>query len=183
MLHPIWLVFIVFIFLVLNWLFAMTSKTSAQSSLIKADANDIHHSDSPSNVLVTSLLTGDNYGSWNRAMSVALRVNSKLGFVDGLLQFLKTKMLFSTEKYVMIWNEVGFSTPSRLGSIQVSYMLKLQQKFGQILRSFFTIQCSKDLPVKIVNLLSQARRNVSFLILDSTQIPMGRTGIHYLHHS
>ena len=45
----------------------------------------IHHSDSPSTILVTPLLTGDNYGSWNRAITMALRAKNKLGFVNGSL--------------------------------------------------------------------------------------------------
>ena len=45
----------------------------------------IHHSDSPSTVLVTPLLTGDNYGSWSRAITIALRAKNKLGFVDGCI--------------------------------------------------------------------------------------------------
>src|SRR4051812_37073799 len=45
----------------------------------------MHHSDNPSVMLVTPLLSGDNYGSWSRAVTMALRAKSKLGFVDGSL--------------------------------------------------------------------------------------------------
>lgn len=45
----------------------------------------IHHSDSPSTILVTPLLTGDNYGTWNRAITMALRAKNKVGFVNGSL--------------------------------------------------------------------------------------------------
>lgn len=40
-----------------------------------------HHSDSPSTVLVIPLLTGDNYGSWSRSVTMALSAKNKLGFL------------------------------------------------------------------------------------------------------
>ena len=43
----------------------------------------LHHSDSPGLVLVSQQLTGDNYSSWNRVMTIALSVKNKLGFIDG----------------------------------------------------------------------------------------------------
>ncbi|XP_058215717.1 uncharacterized protein LOC131326844 [Rhododendron vialii] len=46
----------------------------------------IPHSDSPTAVLVTPLLSGDNYGTWLRAMTMALRAKNKLGFVDGSIE-------------------------------------------------------------------------------------------------
>ncbi|KAK6157858.1 hypothetical protein DH2020_012106 [Rehmannia glutinosa] len=46
----------------------------------------LHHSDNPGLVLVSQLLTGDNYASWSRAMQIALSVKNKLGFIDGSLQ-------------------------------------------------------------------------------------------------
>jgi hypothetical protein len=45
----------------------------------------IHHSDNPATVLVTPLLTVDNYGSWSRAVTMTLRAKNKFGFVDGTL--------------------------------------------------------------------------------------------------
>ncbi|PNX70846.1 hypothetical protein L195_g057802, partial [Trifolium pratense] len=43
----------------------------------------IHHSDHPGLVLVSHLLTEENYLSWRRAMTIALRAKNKFGFVDG----------------------------------------------------------------------------------------------------
>ena len=43
----------------------------------------LHHSDGPGLVLVSQLLTGDNYPSWNKSMVIGLSVKNKLGFVDG----------------------------------------------------------------------------------------------------
>ena len=42
-----------------------------------------HHSDSPGLILVSQPLTGDNYSSWSRAMTIALSVKNKLGFIEG----------------------------------------------------------------------------------------------------
>lgn len=59
--------------------------SSNVSSVTKTDPYSIHYSDSPSTILVTPLLTGDNYRSWSHAITIALRAKSKLGFVDGSL--------------------------------------------------------------------------------------------------
>ena len=66
----------------------VTATINPQASitpLISSNAYSIHHSDSPSTVLVTPLLTGDNYGPWCRAITMALRAKSKYCFVDGSL--------------------------------------------------------------------------------------------------
>ena len=46
----------------------------------------LHHSNGPGTVLVSQVLTGENYASWSRAMTIALSVNNKLGFVDGSIR-------------------------------------------------------------------------------------------------
>lgn len=43
----------------------------------------LHHSDHPGVVLVSQLLTEENYSTWSRAMIMALRAKNKLGLVDG----------------------------------------------------------------------------------------------------
>ncbi|KAK8953942.1 hypothetical protein KSP39_PZI002030 [Platanthera zijinensis] len=43
----------------------------------------LHPSDNPGSVLVSQILKGDNYSSWNRAMKMALIGKNKFGFVDG----------------------------------------------------------------------------------------------------
>ena len=43
----------------------------------------LHHGESPGAILVTQLLTEDNYPNWARAMLMALDAKSKLCFVDG----------------------------------------------------------------------------------------------------
>lgn len=43
----------------------------------------VHHSDSPTAILVSPLLSGDNYSTWLRSFSRALEAKNKIGFVDG----------------------------------------------------------------------------------------------------
>lgn len=46
----------------------------------------LHHSGSFGLKLVSQSLTGDNYASWSRAMTIALSVQNKLGFIDGSIE-------------------------------------------------------------------------------------------------
>ena len=63
-----------------------SSSSNAQTgkSMIDDPLNSFffHHSDSPGLVLVSQQLTGDNYASQSRAMTIALSVKNKLGFID-----------------------------------------------------------------------------------------------------
>ncbi|KAG5526144.1 hypothetical protein RHGRI_032430 [Rhododendron griersonianum] len=64
-------------------------KDKDPSSIVVLGSDDpyfIHHSDNPTAVLVSPLLSGDNYGTWLRAMTMALRAKNKLGFVDGSIE-------------------------------------------------------------------------------------------------
>nr|CAD1817794.1 unnamed protein product [Ananas comosus var. bracteatus] len=45
----------------------------------------LNPSDSPGNTLLLCLLNGDNYATWARAMTNALRAKNKYGFVDGTI--------------------------------------------------------------------------------------------------
>ena len=46
----------------------------------------LHALDSPGSNLVSMVLTGDNYNSWSRAMTIALSAKNKMGFVTGDIQ-------------------------------------------------------------------------------------------------
>ena len=45
----------------------------------------LHRGDSPGAMIVSTLLNGDNYNSWKRAMMMALSAKNKLDFVNGAL--------------------------------------------------------------------------------------------------
>ena len=65
-----------------------SSKQVANLNKQEDDVFLVYPSDSPTTVLVSPLLTGDNYGTWVRAMTMALRAKNKLGFVDGTISKL-----------------------------------------------------------------------------------------------
>lgn len=62
---------------------------SPSSSLISSEASQspyfLHHSDTSNLVLVSELLTDENYITWSRSMLLALSIRNKLGFIDGTL--------------------------------------------------------------------------------------------------
>ena len=69
-----------------------TSRTSSSQSIAHRELSPmedprspffLHHGDTPGAILVTQLLTEDNYPNWARAMRMALDAKSKLGIVDG----------------------------------------------------------------------------------------------------
>ena len=63
----------------------VTKSHDSSDSTNSQDPFYIHHSDSPSAVLVSPSLSGDNYGTWVRAITMALRAKNKLGLVDGTI--------------------------------------------------------------------------------------------------
>jgi hypothetical protein len=70
----------------------MSNTTSqAASSFTSPSIQDIsspyflHSADHPGAILVSTLLNGDNYPTWKRAMKMALNAKNKLVFVNGSL--------------------------------------------------------------------------------------------------
>ncbi|KAA8529961.1 hypothetical protein F0562_034435 [Nyssa sinensis] len=59
---------------------------STSSVVLGDDPFSIHHFDNPTVVLVLPPLNGDNYGSWLRVVTMALRAKNKIGFVDDSIQ-------------------------------------------------------------------------------------------------
>jgi hypothetical protein len=62
----------------------MASSSSPPTSTVSSPYT-LHPSDSPSLVLVSGLLTGDNFPKWQKAMTRALNAKNKLSFVYGSL--------------------------------------------------------------------------------------------------
>ncbi|KAB5512286.1 hypothetical protein DKX38_029314 [Salix brachista] len=69
-----------------------SASASANSSSLVSSIDDfsspyyLHHGDSPGFVLLSQPLTGDNYNTWSRSMTMALTAKNKFAFVDGSLQ-------------------------------------------------------------------------------------------------
>ncbi|KAA8549575.1 hypothetical protein F0562_001407 [Nyssa sinensis] len=59
---------------------------STLSVVLSDDPFSINHSDNPTIVLVSPPLNRDNYGSWRRAITMALRAKNKIGIVDGFIE-------------------------------------------------------------------------------------------------
>ncbi|KAE8688286.1 hypothetical protein F3Y22_tig00110988pilonHSYRG00245 [Hibiscus syriacus] len=67
----------------------------------------LHQSDNPSMILVSQLLSNDNFHSWKRSMMIALSAKNKLGFIDGSFQAPDSSMqgsstvteAFTSEQY------------------------------------------------------------------------------------
>lgn len=61
----------------------MSGESSQNSNVSSDDPYFLHHSDNPDTLLVNQQLTGENYASWSRSMTIALSVKNKLDFVTG----------------------------------------------------------------------------------------------------
>jgi hypothetical protein len=60
-----------------------------------------HHGNSPRAILVSQQLTGNNYGSWKRAMIMALTAKNKKGFINGSLP--KPSDVFESDPLGFAW--------------------------------------------------------------------------------
>lgn len=61
----------------------------------------LHHRGSPSTVLVSQPLIGENYPAWARSIRKALLAKNKLGFVDGSLTL--SSPLLTTLSSIQAW--------------------------------------------------------------------------------
>ncbi|XP_041011279.1 uncharacterized protein LOC121255050 [Juglans microcarpa x Juglans regia] len=66
---------------------ASSSSSSSSSSVLEDSSSPFHlqNGDSPGSILVSNLLTGDNYNSWCRSMEMALKAKNKIGFINGAI--------------------------------------------------------------------------------------------------
>ncbi|XP_022036772.1 uncharacterized protein LOC110939518 [Helianthus annuus] len=63
----------------------MSVSNSNSSSIDSSNPLYLHPSDHPGMILVSKQFDGSGFGSWKRAMSIALSVKNKFGFVDGTI--------------------------------------------------------------------------------------------------
>jgi hypothetical protein len=61
-----------------------------------------HHLDHPGLILISKPLNGDNYSTWERAMTLALNSKNKLGFVNGSIKALSEEI--NREEYAA-WSQ------------------------------------------------------------------------------
>lgn len=112
--------------------------TSAQSSSQNSDSIGssngpyfLHHSDSPGTVLVLQILTGENYGAWSRAMTIALFVKNKIDFIEGTIP----QPLATDVDRFKSWN--------RSNNIVISWILNSISK--EITASVIYLKTAKDI--------------------------------------
>ena len=63
----------------------------------------LHSGDHPSLALISHLLNGSNYNTWNHAMWMALNAKNKLGFVYGLISQSTVGMWSLCNSMVTSW--------------------------------------------------------------------------------
>ncbi|KAI9165064.1 hypothetical protein LWI28_006873 [Acer negundo] len=101
------------------------------STLIKTNAYTTHHSDSPSIILVTPLLSGDNYGPWNRAVTMALRAK--------ISSEIRPSILYA-ETAAQIWMDLKdrFSQSNALKIYQLKQSISALKQEGLSVSLYFT---------------------------------------------
>jgi hypothetical protein len=77
----------------------MDSKSSSISIDDSSSPYYIHHGDSLGLILVSQLLNGENYHTWNRSMILVLTAKNKAGFIDGSL----VKPVGATKAVLLAW--------------------------------------------------------------------------------
>ncbi|XP_024030943.1 uncharacterized protein LOC112094408 [Morus notabilis] len=166
-----------------------TLRFGNSSTLISKSAIDdpfnpyyLHHSDSTCLVLVSQLLTGDNYASESRAMLIALSVKNKLGFIDGSiskpggndLNLLNSWIRNNNMAISWILNSVSKEISASIIFSESGYEIwldledRFQQSNGprifQLRRELVTITRIKTLGVKELNSYYQIEYIMSFLM-------------------
>ncbi|CAA0841724.1 Unknown protein, partial [Striga hermonthica] len=94
------------------------------------DPLSLHRSDHPGMMLVTTQLNGSNYLHWSRAVKLALRAKSKLGFIYGTIEEPEP----NTEEYELF---------QKVESMVISWLLNSISR--DIVEAFIYVKSSKEL--------------------------------------
>ncbi|KAJ6814428.1 uncharacterized protein M6B38_140055 [Iris pallida] len=154
----------------------MVSEHTVDSSIdSQGSSNDpffVHHSDSSTAILVSPPLSGDNYGTWLRSISRALRAKNKFGFVDGTIQIPTD----SNEK----------SKWSRCDDLVASWILNsvTQEIRGSILYADTALEIWKDLSDRYSQSnapkIYQLKQSISSLKQENTTVSIYYTSLKSL---
>ena len=82
-------ILLIYVFFSLTIMSSSLNPISETSNSLITDASSpyfLHSSDHPGAILVSNVLTGDNYSTWKRSMKMVLNAKNKLGFIDGSIQ-------------------------------------------------------------------------------------------------
>lgn len=93
----------------------------------------LHPSEGPRIVLVSQLLTGNNYTAWSRAFTVAITIKKNSVFLMAPSQHPQIHLLFSKMRGfgTTIWFFVGYTIQSRRIFKRVSSTPLQQRRFGK----------------------------------------------------
>ncbi|XP_024978970.1 cysteine-rich receptor-like protein kinase 42 [Cynara cardunculus var. scolymus] len=118
--------------------FSFLSITMSNDTLVsnaKTEPYGIHHSDSPSTILVSPLLTQENYGSWSRAITMALGAKTSWVSLMVLFQLKEKEEIHYCERCNDLGHCDNFSTIRRqillmtpFPSIQLIYNMVCQEE-------------------------------------------------------
>ena len=106
-----------------------SSTSSEQDPALVEDMSNplyLHHVESPRAMLVSEVLTGENYHAWARSMKKALIAKNKFGFVDGTItlssSFIKTPAAINTWIYCdnMVGSWLNKAVPPQI-KISITY--------------------------------------------------------------
>ncbi|GKU93721.1 hypothetical protein SLEP1_g7289 [Rubroshorea leprosula] len=121
----------------------------------------LHPSDDPGRILVTTLLNGDNYHTWRRAMQNALYAKNKIGFVDGTLEKSETtspqyKAWMKCNSMVLSWI---LNTITKELQDSVAYAEAAKEIWNELLERFTQGNASRvhELKLELATLTQQTR--------------------------
>ncbi|XP_057975438.1 uncharacterized protein LOC131162849 [Malania oleifera] len=63
----------------------MSTSSISMNNTIEENPYHLQSGDSPGIMLVSNVLTGENYHTWSRSMMMALKAKNKIGFVNGTI--------------------------------------------------------------------------------------------------
>ncbi|XP_042974688.1 uncharacterized protein LOC122306322 [Carya illinoinensis] len=114
------------------------AESSVSSNTDDSSPFQLQNGDSPGSILVSNLLTGDNYNSWRRSMEMALKAKNKLGFVNGsIIQPHETDSTYSKwdrcNSMVLLW--ILNSVSCEIGEIVV-YALTAKDMWDELNNQF-----------------------------------------------
>ncbi|GKV29747.1 hypothetical protein SLEP1_g38646 [Rubroshorea leprosula] len=136
----------------------------------------LHHSAGPGTTLVTQLMTGNNYPTWSRAITMAFEAKNKLGFVDGTIpEPSATSATYTIWKrcnsMVLSWllNAITKEIANSVGCL-MQFLMGLNESYSN-LRSQILVMSPLPTVTKALSLVLQDERQRSIQVLSQPPYP------------
>ncbi|KAL2235601.1 UNVERIFIED_CONTAM: Retrovirus-related Pol polyprotein from transposon RE2 [Sesamum indicum] len=94
----------------------------------------LQSSNHPGMVMVSALLTGNNYFAWSKAIKRALTAKMKLDFIDGAA----VRPPLNSDEFKR-WNQLWLELEARFGECNSPMVYQLQREIGQVTQGNITI--------------------------------------------